>query len=180
MDNEIITNTVTVAINGIQQTSDTLFGSAGIEGVGNGGAYMAEALVDTIEQINRESIVPVGSTTALLNDLERLIDYAAGEAIRDIAVRAEVLKRQLTQKVERIEKLRSMLSGLLYIKGASMLGKPDSNEGRIFAAFDEIDGLENMADEICTVFQGWIEEDHIEGVFSNDFTQYFFDATQVE
>lgn len=165
---------VAIEIDNKPQNSETLNLLADKEGVGHGGDLLSKALVEVLNTINSEENIPKGTTTELLNNLERFIDIAVGEAIRDIAVRGEVLKRQLLIDPRRKTKVTDILSKIHYIKGISMFGKSDDLEGQILGGLDELDGKDNIIDELEMHLQEWIEEDGIEGVYSEDLTWHIF------
>lgn len=175
MRNAPLVNNVKVYINEQEQTEKLLDESADVLGVGHGGILLAEAMVEEVRQSVYEETYPAGTFENWLVNFDELIDIAAGTAIRDVAVRAAVLKRQLaltSDNDKRSNELAELLRNMPWIRGVSRYGKDNSVESAIFSGLDEQERLDNMVSEVQTLLQKWIELDNIEGVYSEDVTLY--------
>jgi hypothetical protein len=156
---------VDVFIDDVVQTESDFIDAADNGGVGHGGQLLAEAIFDVISCANAEEEYFGAALKTVIPNLESLIDIAAGEAIRDIAVRATILKKQLKTS-DRYNKIMSLLEGA---KDQKRVHIPDDPCANLLIAFKKLDFYEEDVSELATLLQEWIEEDKIFGKFSEDF-----------
>lgn len=159
---------VELLISGQGHSEHSLYELAEKDSVGHGGTLLAESMVEQV----RQAVYDGGRETHTLADwfanFDDLIDIAAGEAIRDIAVRSAVLKQQLTTNETRMDQLKELFDRVGWIRGVSRFGKPASPEAIVFSAIDEVDALRDIINDVRNLFQEWVEEDNIEGQYTED------------
>ena len=165
----ITTKDVTISFDGVTQHSDELFRLAEVYAVGHGGDLLSMAFAEVLFFICNDSYVPDRIKLGLFVDLNKCIDLITGEAIRDLAVRAEVLKRQIAGDKNRRAKLSGYLSKVLLNTESSWRSRVGKENWMLALELESMQRRKFM-DALNSLFQDWIEKDRIEGIPSDDIT----------
>jgi hypothetical protein len=185
---------LTLMIDGVPQTNEDLLAEAAKDGVAFGSTYLSEALSIEVEHLyNDQQLFCAKQVDELIyTEIDALIDMAAYQAIRDLAVGAAVLKNQIAQNPARADLLKEMLFDIKRtgekekIQFKEIRAKYDLGE-YIFdldslksatptvqtAAFELLKAgaegyaqREDISDKLETAFDAWIDEDKIWGKYS--------------
>ena len=165
----VINKKVTAFIDGSEVTEKIALNMGKTKSVGNGGEYLAESMVDIIRQIAYENEYDVKAVYGSFKTPEDFIDLAAGEAVRDIVVCAAVLKHQLKLKPERSAELSKLFAPVVR-QNPDFTPKTTEDEflESLLGAVKLHGEQESLKRELMSLFQTWIEDDQIEGEFSNE------------
>ena len=164
---------VKVAINGQIQAEENIIEDANIDGVGNGGALLAEAMFDLLAR-GVNDVETQNNLKLVATNLDDCIAVAAGEAIRDIVVRATILQKQLNKYPQRHEELMSLLERVKQQNIKHIQQKSLSLKDRINVAINQSKLRDKAVEDITLLLQDWIEEDNIEGIYSETTTFHKF------
>jgi len=176
-------SSVEVHIDGEKMTHSLALDEARVRSVGHGSRLLAESFVDFLYCLNYsyDDELPVGTTSSLIDDIDRLISAVTGTVIRDILVRSEVLREQLFCKgsTEKLNQLKTLLKDIYYVHGAAKLGNDCGNVelSNLLSSITEVDYIEDLTDKVGELFQIWMEDDEeYQGIFSEDIVIHSIEA----
>ena len=180
MKKSVDIKSVDIALNGSKISENGLRELAAVESVGHGGTFLAESMRHLVQMAVESGESFKDCYDGWLLDLDTFVGIAAGEAIRDVAVRAAVLKHQLEGSIKRREALNGKFRRIEELCKAyyNVRGAEESELELVALAIKYGEMVDDVAGDIHGMLQEWIEEDGIEGVYTDDIQYYAMESKQ--